>query len=368
MRKLCLAILLWAVLCGAARAEFAVSAKGAVLIEAGTGCVLFGQNENEMLPMASTTKIMTCLVALENAALDDVVTVGKNAVGITGTSIFLGEGEQLTLEQLLYGLMLRSGNDAAVAIAEHVSGSEDKFVETMNRKAADLGVDAHYANPHGLDAKGHKASALAQALIMREGLKNKDFARITSTKEKVIPWPGNEYSRVLTNKNRLLTSYEGASGGKTGFTSKAGRCLVFSAEREGMTLIGCVLNCSSWFDTATAMLDYGFENYDLVTPIRAGEIVASIRLAGGRARSADVTVVSDVAVPVPLEAEYHVDFELPDEVIAPVRQGDLAGYAVVISNDSEVYRAPLVYRDDIAQNSIETALNRVMDSWVINSR
>ena len=153
-----------------AEGGFAVAAKGAALIEARTGRVLFAQNADEMLPMASTTKIMTCLLALENSSLDETVTAGPNAYGTPGTSIYLSEGESLTMEQMLYGLMLRSGNDAAVAIAEHIAGSVEGFAELMNSRAAELGADAEYVNPHGLSARGHRASALAQTLIMREGL------------------------------------------------------------------------------------------------------------------------------------------------------------------------------------------------------
>ena len=223
--------------------------------------MLFGQNENEVLPEASCTKIMTALLALENASLDEQVTAGENAHGVEGTSIYLSEGETLSMEQMLYGLMLRSGNDAAVAIAEHVAGSVAAFAELANARAAELNADAHFVNPHGLDAEGHGASALGLARIMRQAMTLPDFRAITGTQRKIIPWVGNEYSRVLENKNRLLSSYQGATGGKTGYTSRAGRCLVFSAERDGMELIGCVLNCYSWFDTATVMLDYGFDHF-----------------------------------------------------------------------------------------------------------
>ena len=259
-----------------------IGAKAAILMEAETGRVLLEKNADQRLPMASTTKIMTCLLALENSSLEENVTAGKNAAGVTGTSLYLSQGETLTMEQMLYGLMLRSGNDAAVAIAEHVDGSVEEFVARMNRRAVELGADAQFKNPHGLDQQGHEASARAMALILRECLKNETFARITSTREKVIPWPGNEYSRVLKNKNRLLTSYEGATGGKTGYTSGAGRCLVFSAERNGMRLVGCVPNCPTWFDTAQAMLDYGFEHYSMQEVSRAGDSMGQAAVTGGQ--------------------------------------------------------------------------------------
>ena len=351
-----------------AEVEFTVAAKAAVLIEAESGRVLFAQNANEMLPMASTTKIMTCLVALENSKLDEKVTAGPNAHGVTGTSIYLSEGETLTMEQMLYGLMLRSGNDASVAIAEHVAGSVDEFVDMMNARAKELGADANFVNPHGLTAEGHKASALGMALIMRECLKNEDFARISATKEKVIPWEGNEYSRFLQNKNRLLTSYEGATGGKTGYTSAAGRCLVFSAQRDDMTLIGCVLNCSTWFDTAEAMLDYGFENYAMLTAHKEGEAAGKITVTGGRKRSAGLQFGRDMRFPVKPDEKYEIIIDVPDSVAAPVAAGNRAGRAVARSDGVVFCLTPLVYSDSVYKSGMEAALGQVIDGWLLIMR
>ena len=154
---------------------FTVAAKGAVLIDADSGRVLYGQNENERLPMASTTKVMTTLLALENSDLDEKVTAGENAAGVEGTSLYLSKGETLTMEQMLYGLMLRSGNDAAVAVAEHIAGSVSAFADMMNARAAELHADAHFVNPHGLDADGHGISALGLARVMREAMKKPVF-------------------------------------------------------------------------------------------------------------------------------------------------------------------------------------------------
>ncbi|MEE1199452.1 MAG: hypothetical protein U0L09_02260 [Christensenellales bacterium] len=186
--------------CASASESFSVDAKAAVLIDGITGRILFGQNENQMLPMASTTKIMTALLALENCTLSETVTAGPSAHGVEGTSIYLSEGETLPMEHMLYGLMLRSGNDAAVAIAEHVAGSVPAFAEMMNERAKTLNADAHFVNPHGLPAENHKASALGLAKIMQEAMAIPTFRVITSTTRKVIPWAGNEYSRVLENK------------------------------------------------------------------------------------------------------------------------------------------------------------------------
>ena len=205
---------------GYARAD----AAAAVVLEAQTGRVLYAVNEMQTLPMASTTKIMTALVALENADLSDIVTTGDNAYGVPGTSIYLQKGEQLTLEQMLYGLMLASGNDAAVAIAEHVGGSVSGFCDMMNARARQIGCEnTHFVTPHGLPAQQHYTTAYDLALIAREAMKNADFRRIVSTQRATLPWQGHDYDRVLTNKNRLLSAYPGALGIKTGYTRSGQR-------------------------------------------------------------------------------------------------------------------------------------------------
>ena len=248
----------------AARAEeIDISARAAILIDAASGRVLYAQNADTRYPMASTTKIMTALLALENSAPDEIVTASERAAGTGGTSIYLSAGETLSMEEMLKGLMLRSGNDAAVAIAEHIGGSVENFAAMMNARAEELGADARFVTPNGLDAERHGASARAMALIAREALRRDDFRALVGTQRAVIPWRDNQYNRVLTNKNRLLRDYEGATGVKTGFTKKAGRCLVFSAERDGMELIGVVLGCGAWFDEAERLLDWGFENFSL---------------------------------------------------------------------------------------------------------
>ena len=243
-----------------------VSARGAVLMEEESGDVVFGQNENARLPMASTTKIMTALVALEQLSLDAPVTVTPASVGVEGSSIYLVEGEILTVEQLLYALLLESANDAAVALAIAAADSVEGFAVLMNEKARALGLkDTHFVNPHGLDHEEHYTSAKELALITREALKNPVIRDICATKRKTIPLHGDEGVRLLINHNKLLTSYEGCIGVKTGFTKKTGRCLVSAAERDGVTLIAVTLNAPDDWRDHTAMLDYGFGVYEAVT-------------------------------------------------------------------------------------------------------
>ncbi len=341
-----------------------VAAKGAVLIDGASGRVLFGQNENQRLPEASCTKIMTALLALENADLGDEVTAGKNAHGVSGTSIYLSEGETLTMEQMLYGLMLRSGNDAAVAIAEYVAGSVSAFADMANARAAELGADAHFVNPHGLDADGHAASALGLALIMREAMKRDDFRTITGTKKKIIPWVGNEYSRVLENKNRLLSTYEGATGGKTGFTNKAGRCLVFSAKRDELELIGAVLNCYTWFDTATTMLDYGFEHFRMEQALEAGEEAARVSVLNGNMASVGALAARALRGAVAVDEAVETKIET-DALSAPVSKGEVIGRVRLLSGGTTIDECDLIAAERVEVWNLAAAVKSVLRRWVL---
>lgn len=349
----------------AASEPFQVAAKGAVLIDADSGRVLFGQDENRVLPMASTTKVMTALLAIERTSLDEVVTAGKNASGVPGTSLYLSVGEQLSMEHMLYGLMLRSGNDAAVAIAEHVAGSVEAFAELMNARAAQLGADAHYVNPHGLDADGHGISALGLALVMREAMRHPEFRRITGTRRKIIPWVGNEYSRVLENKNRLLRTYEGATGGKTGFTNKAGRCLVFSAEREGLSLIGAVLNCPTWFDTATLLLDYGFERFRAEAAYESGEAVTTLPVKGGEVKEVAAVAAGPLKAAVPVGSPVETVRRLPDALHAPVRAGEVLGTAELRCDGEVLARCDLVAARDVEALGFIQSVKRLLRRWIL---
>ena len=367
-RLLALVLILFLNASAAASEAFSVDAKGAVLIDGDSGRVLFGQNENEQLPMASTTKVMTTLIALENADLDEEVTAGKNAAGVPGTSLYLSEGETLSMEHMLYGLMLRSGNDAAVAVAEHVAGSMEAFAERMNARAKALDADAHFVNPHGLDADGHQISALGLARVMRAAMADPVFRAITGTRRKVIPWVGNEYSRVLENKNRLLTTYEGATGGKTGYTGKAGRCLVFSAERNGLSLIGAVLNCPTWFDTAAAMLDYGFENFRVERRAVSGELVSAVPVSGGMHAEVNVTAGSNLSAAVPIGSRTEIVYALPDSLPAPVRKGDVIGSMQMVSGGIVIAQCDLRAAADVEERSLRSALIRLFHRWILRSQ
>ena len=250
------------------------NARAAALVDVTSGRVLYSENGDQQLPMASTTKIMTAILAIELGNLKDKVKISRSAFGKEGSSIYLRKGEEMSLENLLYGLMLRSGNDAAVAIAEHIGGSEEGFVFLMNQKAEELGLDnTQFRNPHGLDSDGHYTSAIDLAKLSAYALHNATFREIVKTKQKTAPNPIDDWDYKWTNKNKMLRKYEGADGVKTGFTSHAHRCLVSSATRNGQQLTAVTLNDGSDWADHERMLNYGFSEYPLRAIVTSGHAV-----------------------------------------------------------------------------------------------
>ena len=246
-------------------ANFSTTAQSCVVMERNSGRILFQKDCSKRLPMASTTKIVTALTVLNNCSLDDVVVIPKEACGIEGSSIYLREGEKLTVKELLYGLMLRSGNDCAVALALHTSGSVERFADLMNQTVRELGcTNSNFVNPHGLHNDNHYTTAEDLAIITCKALQNKHFAEIVATKSVKIANDGYDYPRVLINKNKLLSNFDNADGVKTGYTKKAGRCFVGSATRGGMQVVVVVLNCGPMFEETAKMLDVAFANYQNV--------------------------------------------------------------------------------------------------------
>lgn len=242
------------------------SAKAMCVLEKDSKRILYSHNEHQKLPMASTTKVVTAITVLNNCDnLEEMIKVDDSAVGVEGTSIYLKKGETIKVKDLLYGLMLRSGNDSAVALACHVGGSVEGFASLMNELAVSVGArNSHFVNPHGLDHKDHYTTAYDLALISAYALDNPTFKEIVSTKNYVIDKTNKEEKRYLTNKNRLLSSEKGCCGVKTGFTSKAGRCLVSAIERELMTTVCVVLNCGPMFEESANLLNRSFEEYQLI--------------------------------------------------------------------------------------------------------
>lgn len=344
--------------------EINTSAKACVVIDADNGRVLLEHNASTPLPMASTTKVMTALMAIENGALKEKVTCGRNAFGVPGTSIYLSLGETLTLEQMLYGLMMASGNDAATAIAEHIGGSVDEFCRMMTKRAAELGCEnTVFLTPHGLPKEGHYTTARDLALIAREAMTHDIFRTIVSTKRAKIPWEGREYDRVLNNKNRLLTTYDGATGIKTGYTKAAGRCLVFSAERDGMSLIGVVLNCSDWFDEAARLLDTAFDQWESITLMAQGECLRTISVETSDGQTVGAVLSSDLTAVITKNSLPQIEIDLPDFLEAPVMRGDVLGEIRMISGGETVCHVPLIADADVLRDDFPARWRHFWMAW-----
>ncbi|WP_445670192.1 D-alanyl-D-alanine carboxypeptidase family protein [Paenibacillus sp. PL2-23] len=267
----------------AAPSGIGTHARASALIDVESGRLLYSSNGDTSMRIASLTKIMTAIVAIEHGHLSDTVKVSKRAVGKEGSSIYLKLGEEMSLSNMLYGLMLRSGNDAATAIAEHVGGSEEGFVYLMNQKAQELGlVNSHFMNPHGLDEEGHYSSANDLAKLTAYALKNKAFAEIVGTKQKSAPNPHEKWDYRWHNKNKMLSMYEGADGVKTGYTKKALRCLVSSATRNGQKLAAVTINDGDDWADHRRLLDWGFRHYPLRAIVNKGDNIAGYPYAVGQ--------------------------------------------------------------------------------------
>ena len=370
MRKLliCLAVLL-ALPAAALCEQVTTSATACIVIDADSGRVLLEHNAHQALPMASTTKVMTALLAIERGSLTEEVTCSRSAFGVPGTSIYLSEGETLTLEQMLYGLMLASGNDAAVAIAEHIGGAAEDFCALMTERARELGCEnTVFLTPHGLPCEGHHTTARDLALIAREAMTHPVFRSIVSTRRATIPWQGRSYERVLNNKNRLLAAYEGATGIKTGYTRAAGRCLVFGAEREGMRIIGVVLNCPDWFDEAARLMDLAFARYESVTLLHRGDCLRTLPVehsGGGEVRA---VLSADLCCVVDQNALPAVALSLPGSVTAPVSAGQVLGEARLVWQGETLCTVPVVAAQDVPRDDFPARWELFWAAWPLLAR
>lgn len=301
-----------------------LTADAAILLDAATGDVLWARDAGTARAPASTTKIMTALLALELGSLDDLVTVSRRAAGTPGSSSHLRAGERIPLGELLKGLLLRSGNDAAVAIAEHLAGSTSAFADLMNARASQLGLRAtHFTNPHGLTQPGHYASAYDLALLARAAMAYPAFAAIVRTPvgEMAGLSPGDRsFVRRLHNTNRLLLAYDWVDGVKTGTTAAAGSCLVASGNRNGRRLIAVVLHSDNRWRDAVRLLEYGYAAFDFVPVAVAGEVQRTVRVRGGRERYLGLAAARTLTVPVPVGAapQLVVRTAVAEPVRAPV--------------------------------------------------
>lgn len=306
-----------------------ISAEAAVILDWNSGRILYAKNPHLPRPMASTTKIMTALVALEKGNLEDVVIISTQAAHTGGSSIWLEEGEKKTLEELLLGLMLRSGNDAAVAIAEHISGNVEAFAQLMTARARELGArKTVFKNPHGLHHPEHYTTALDLAYIAAHAMGMQEFRRIIATPKALISWPGQPWDRFLYNQNKLFELYAGAEGIKTGWTTPAGRCFVGAAQNFNRRLITVVFNAPQMWEDTTLLLDYGFKEFDYKKVISKDQHLKSAAVSLGNSEKVKVIAADSFYYPLKnTEEEKKVTYKffIDEPLKAPLRNKERIG-------------------------------------------
>lgn len=321
-----------------------LSAHSAILMDGDTGQILYEKNPDEVSLIASTTKIMTALVTLGQADLQDVVVIPQEAVGVEGSSMYLRSGEKLTVEDLLHGLMLSSGNDAAVALAIAVSGNVTDFVGLMNEKAQELGLShTHFANPNGLDSAENYATARDLAALTSEALKNPEFRQIVSTKS--YQCEGHD----LRNHNKLLWQYPGALGVKTGFTKKAGRILVGAAEQKGRTLVSVTLNAPDDWNDHKELLDYGFSLYQEQVLLSKEKSLGCLPVISGAENSVELISGESISGWSLPEEKIEIALNVPPFLYAPVKAGTEIGTAEVFLAGRSLGRVPVLTAREISQ-------------------
>jgi len=316
----------------------AVSAEKAIVLDGLTGRVLYEKNADQQALIASTTKIMTALIVCEQCNVLDRMRIPKEAVGIEGSSMYLKEGEILTIQELLYGLMLSSGNDAAVALAIYCGGTVEGFAELMNDKAHVLGLrNTHFENPNGLDSPGHYSTARDLAVLAAYAMENPIFYKTVSAKTVTVG------SRYLRNHNKLLWQVQGADGVKTGYTRAAGRILVSSATRDGRRLICVTLNDpNDWADHAS-LLEEGFSRYSIRPIVTAGDRVGVLEVESGQGNQVEVLAAEDFAYALAQDENPVLVLPGPGFVYSPVTEGAEAGYAYVLIHGRAAGKIPVVY-------------------------
>lgn len=356
----------------------AIDAKSYILMEASTGTILSENNSEEPLPPASVTKIMTLLLiydAVEQGKIkwDDTVSVSEHAASMGGSQIFLEPNEQQSAETLTKSIAIASANDAAVAMAEFIAGSEESFVAMMNEKAKELGMkNTTFVNACGLDAEGHKMSAKDIAIMSRELItKYPDIKKYTTTWQDTITHTTSKGTTEfgLTNTNKLIKWYKDATGLKTGSTGEALYCLSGTAMRDGMELIAVVMAAPDpkvRFQTTMKLLDYGFANYKLQKGKDEGEIVGKVPVYKGMLDFVDGAVASPVNIVTPKEnkAELTSKTEFTESINAPVKKGDKIGEIVYYTNNKEVARANIVANEDVEKANLTKNISRLLQFWL----
>jgi len=343
-----------------------LTARSAIVMDTVTGQILYERDIDARRYPASTTKMMTLIVALEHGKLDDIVTVSKNAEGVEGSTLWLVQGDKIPLGELLTGMMMHSGNDATVAVAEHIAGSVPAFVRMMNDKAEELGANStHFMNPNGLPDEKHYTTAYDLAKIAAYGYSLPHFEEIVGKQEALYDWV-KDPAKKLRNENQMLWLYRGANGVKTGYTDAAGRCLVSAARRDGMQLVAVVLDSYYMWNDSIALLDYGFQNAHPKTLVKKGEVVAKVDVADGNHDELElVAAESLVAVEKTGEtAKVERKVEVPREVAAPIKKGDVIGKVVCYYDGKAQGSIYLLAAQDVEYYSFwDNLLKTLRDFW-----
>ena len=341
--KKALLLIFLCIVCTASATAIETSAKSAVLYDANTGVVLYEKAADTPREIASTTKIMTAILVIENADLNDIVKVLPEQEGIEGTSLYLKAGEQISVKTLLYGLMLRSGNDAAEVLARYVGGDIESFVKMMNDKAEELSMEnTHFVNPHGLPAEGHLSTARDMAKLTVYAMKNETFRKIVSTKSYTSE------GRSFNNHNKLLSMREEIDGVKTGYTKAAGRCLVSSAKKEGLRLVAVTLFDPNDWDDHISLYDMGYDRYKLLSFYEKNDVVTRVAVAG-TGKTVSAICANDVSVVIEKESDAKCEVYVPRFCYAPIKKGDILGEIRVIKDGKEITRESLIAGEDVRQ-------------------
>jgi len=345
------------------------SGASAFAFDADSGRVFYQKNAQQKRAMASTTKIATAITVIRNCDnLDEEVKISAESVGVEGTSIYLREGEVLTVRELLYGLMLRSGNDSATALAYHCAGSLEEFAKLMNETAVLAGAtNTNFVNPHGLDDPSHYTTAQDLAKITALALQNDDFRQIVSTKNIKITGNSEEAYRFLANKNRLLGSLPGCIGVKTGYTSKAGRCLVSACERDGLRVVCVVLNCGPMFEESADIINSIYEKYASFEILAPYNVVGSIPLLNGDVASIQVYSRNGLKLALSQEefSQITVEYDLPETLNAPIKVDEPVGKVQVYFGKHLIFDEKIYTIDEVDSKLLRDKMRDILKKWSV---
>lgn len=363
---LCFFIFLFCDFSYASNKDINLKCYSAVVIDQDSGRILYSKNGDKILPMASTTKIMTAIVAIEKGKLNDLVTISQRADSIKGSVVGYKKGERITLEELLYGLILRSGNDAAIAIAEYISGSTEEFSKLMSDKAFEIGAyNTNFKSPHGLDMENHYTTALDLAKISAYAMNNETFVKIASTKQ-VDCGESGKFTRSYSSINKFLFQYPNADGIKTGYTGKAGKCFVASVKNPYGRYICVVLNSSDRWNDAAKLSNYASKYYKYIKILGKDELVKSFRIYGGNEKYIAGKIQKDLYIPVKEEEIDSIKMEVyaPSVLFSPIKENEIIGNVVVYCKDIPIGKYPIYSDREVVRKNFIYEFKEMMKRMV----